>query len=497
MKKEELFDLLEQVDDKYIEEAFFGGLIESRAVEVRAGESHFSPLKIFAPIAACLALAIGAGIVVSNLTDLTTIPGESVTINNSLQPVISFETEEDFIEQGKYLISRGNALILQSEVTWQTRRLDLDFDGEEELLIYPQIDGKTVSGVGVRVFRTGKLGADDPDEVGIEYFGSFGADDDSLDLNDIRTDERDGAGERHYYCFLHSGMDGTYGGVRFIAYNKEIGAVSGEDNLTLVMDGGEDSALAEGTYENGSYIGTEQVFFKRIREFPDDVAAIFCEFTKTEVIKCGKDALTRNGKPELEEKLTFGMWHAGEYDINRDGDKELLISLYNFSNMKGVFVYNKDCEYIGSFETENGLCDPELLYVTVSGGERFWYYLGVEVAAERNSNGSNSIQLVGESVNKLIVQNNTFTTERLMHMDVVTHDDGSFEFVYRIGDQEVSADEYNKQQPPALGMASQSFDLTDPDEWKYSDFFEDSALTGTTTGLDDLREFPGETEPTD
>lgn len=485
MKKEELFDLLEQVDDKYIEEAFFGGLIESRAVEVRAGESRFSPLKIIAPIAACLAVAIVAGIVISNITDLTTLPAESIMANNSLQPVISFETEEDFIEQGKYLISRGSTLIRQSEVTWQTRRLDVDFDGEEELLIYPQIDGKTVPGVGVRVFRTGKIGADDPDEVGMEYLGAFGTNDDGIDLNDIRIDEREGAEERYYYCFLHSGMDGTYGGVRFIAYNKEIGALSDEDNLTLVMESSEDSAQIEGTYENGSYIGTEQSFFKRMREFPDDVAGRFCEFNRTEVIKCEKDALTRNGNLELEEKLTFGMWHAGEYDINGDGEKELLVSLYNFSNMKGVFVYNKNCEYIGSFETENGLCDPELLYVTISGGERFWYYLGVEVAAKRNSNGSNSIQLIGESINKIIVVNNSFTTEKLMHFDVITQDDGSLDFVYWIGDQKVSQEEYRKQELAAAGMASQNFDLTDPDEWKYSDFFEDSALTSTTTGSDD------------
>ncbi|MDE6726948.1 MAG: hypothetical protein K2J80_03285 [Oscillospiraceae bacterium] len=479
MKKEDFFDLLEHVDNKYIEEALFDDLDDSR-VEVRAGKAHITPMKIIAPIAACLAVVIGAGIVISNKDKLATTPASSgsVPASNSAQngkPLL--ETEEDFIEHGKRIVSRESELIQQSETTWLTGKLDVDFDGEDELLIYPQIDGKTVPEVGVRVFRK--------TASGIEDLGAFGKDDDSIDLNDIRKDERADTENQYYYCFSHDDKDGLYEGIRFVSYSEENGTVNSDKHLMRVIDSRLNWHITEGGFENGMHLGADQAFIARIREFPDDIIEKFCEFNDDEIARCEKDALTRNGKLDLEELLTPRMWHVGEYDINFDGETELLISLYNFSNMKGVFVYDKNCEYLGSFETENGLCDPELLYSTVQGGERFWYYLGIEGSTGRHS-GTYVTRLERESINKIIVENNSFSTERLKHCDIIW-DKNSFNTedhrVYWVGDKEVTEEEYREAGIyPAGCMGSHGFDLTDPDEWEYSSMFEDSQLRGKDIG---------------
>lgn len=476
MKNEEMFKLITElkIDDEYIEEALReepGG-----AEKVYAAGTRITPMRIIAPIAACLAVAIGAGIVISNTEKPKTTPADSITASNSAQTGKPM-TESDIIEQCKRIVSSESELIQQSETIWQTGKLDVDFDGEDELLIYPQIDEKTVPEVGVRVFRTSKIVAEDLGAV--EDLGAFGKDDDSIDLLEIRKDERDDAGDQYYYCFSHDDKDGLYEGIRFVSYSEEKGTVNSDKHLMQVIDSRLNYHIAEGSFENGTKLDAEQEFIVKIREFPDDIAERFCEFNDDEIAKCEKDALTRNGKLDLEELLTPRMWHFGEYDINFDGEKELLISLYNFSNMKGVFVYDKNCEYLGSFETENGLCDPELLYSTVKGGERFWYYFGNEGPYKRNG-GSYVNRLDRVSINKIIVENNSFSTERIKHYDIIW-DKNSYDaenhYVYWIGDKEVTEVEFREEGLyPGGCMGSHEFDLTDPDEWEYSGMFEDSQL---------------------
>lgn len=76
MKREELFDLLEYADDKYIEDAICDDFDESRPVEVRAGKTRITPIKIIAPIAAAIALTAAAGVAVSNIGRIRTSPAQ-------------------------------------------------------------------------------------------------------------------------------------------------------------------------------------------------------------------------------------------------------------------------------------------------------------------------------------------------------------------------------------------------------------------------------------
>lgn len=485
MKKEELFDLLGQVDDKFIDEALrdLEEYDSSRPVEVLPGKTKITPLKIIAPIAACLAVAIGVGVVISNRDKLTTNTSNgSVAASGSANydPALA-PADEDFFEYCKSIVMGESDLASQNKTVWQTRWLDVDFNGEDEFLICPQIDGIAIPEIGVRVFR--KI------QNGVEDLGSFGNYSEHIDLDAIRKDERDGMYNQYYYCVANSYDGVKYDGIRFLFYCSDDGKMRGDKHLLRVTEArwanNPNILLVEGTLKDGGYEGAEQVFIKKIMEFPEDVVDMFCEFNQTDIAKCERHLLIREGKRELEEMLTPGMWHTGEYDINSDGEKELLISLYNFSNMRGVYVYNSDCEYLGSFETENGLCDPEMLHYDRD--NNFWYYCAAEGTDKRGEEGSYS-RLDRVSINKVLVDDNKFSTERLMHYDLIWNDDNinSLDrYVFWIGDEEVDEKEFKKaaQRYDTNCMASHGFDLTDPEEWKYSGMFEDSMLTGINKEL--------------
>lgn len=484
MKKDELFDLLGQVDDKFIEEALrdYEEYDGNRPVTALPGKTKITPLKIIAPIAACLAVAVGVGVVIANRDRLTTnTSNDSAAVSGSANydPAQTL-ADEEFFEYCKSIVMGESDLASQSRTVWQTRRLDIDFDGEDEFLILPQLDEIAIPEIGVRVFRKTENVAED--------LGSFGNYSEGIDLESIRRDEREGASDQYYYCVFRDHLKGEYDGIRFVSYSAEDGKVNGDKNLLRVTDDwwidSPEIVVTEGTLENNKYKGSEQLFNKKIMEFPEDVADRFCEFNQTEIAKCEENVLRRKGKRELADMLTPGMWHTGEYDINFDGEKELLISLYHFSNLRGVFIYNSDCEYLGSFETEKGLCDPEMLHYDKS--DNFWYYCAAEGTDTRGEEGSCS-RLERVSINKVLVDRNKFSTERLMHYDIIWNDDTTHSlkgYVYRIGDEEVDEKEFKKaaERYDTNCAGSHGFDLTDPDEWKYSDMFEDSLLTGINKG---------------
>ncbi len=69
MKKEELLDLITElkVDDRFIEEAMVDDLDGRNPVKAYAASTKRSPMRIIAPVAACLAVIAGAGFVLKNM----------------------------------------------------------------------------------------------------------------------------------------------------------------------------------------------------------------------------------------------------------------------------------------------------------------------------------------------------------------------------------------------------------------------------------------------
>lgn len=464
MKIDDIFEAMTDIDDRFIEAARPLEMTDISTATAKPAPRR-AMWKTLVPAAAFVAVAAAAaGILVVNVgrgkLGLSENPAASVEESSE------GEDAEAFVEKCKEIVTSESELIGQSETTWTTRLLDVDFDGEDELLIYPQVDKRTVPEVGVRVF---KMTEDD-----IEDLGAFGNDDGIIHLPDIRLDERDDVGNQYYYCFSHEDKNGLREGIRFVSYSEETGTVNSDKCLMRVFDNG----LTHSDYMVGVYSGEDQAFVAKIREFPEDIVEMFCEFNDEEIASCENDALTRNGKLELVDFLTPGMWHVGEYDINFDGEKELLISLYNFTNMRGVFVYDSNCEYLGSFETENGLCDPELMYSIEKDGERFWYYMGIEGSTERRG-GRYVSRLDRVSINKLIVENNSFSTERLIHYDIIWDKGTEDHREYWIGDKEVTEEEYDEAdvyQGDCQG--SHEFDLTNLEDWQGWKMFEDSLVRG-------------------
>ena len=185
MKKEELFDLLGYVDDKYIEEAMLEEFDEARPVEVHAGSSRISPIKIITPIAACLAVAIGAGFVIANKDKLAVTPADSAVASNGIEQsdTASFTTNKadgfDLDECKRMLLETLN-IPNDKERIWQTNLIDINNDGSSELFL---ASGGIDDMPGVFVFANTDNGA--------KLIGSFDTEENQCNPQSILRYNRD------------------------------------------------------------------------------------------------------------------------------------------------------------------------------------------------------------------------------------------------------------------------------------------------------------------
>lgn len=214
MKNEELFDLITQlkVDDEYIEKALTDDP-DNQISKAYAGKTHITPIKIIAPIAACLAVFSATGLVISNRNRLPvrsdnasglaasiTESSTSESTENSTEEITESSAPEStkpynyeyilankkpfpandpvLVKECKDFIKDKFAEVLQEDTTWQTNNLDIDFDDLNELLLCPRINGRSIKGVGVCVFKR------TPDD-GMEYIGSFGSEFSSMDIDNF------------------------------------------------------------------------------------------------------------------------------------------------------------------------------------------------------------------------------------------------------------------------------------------------------------------------
>lgn len=155
MKKEELFDLLEDVDRKYINEAMFDDIDGDSPAVARPGKAKISPLKIIAPIAACMAVAIGAKFVVSNIGKLSAKPA----VNSG---ALSGKTDGFDLEECKEMLLEHLDASEDEERIWQSNVVDVDNDGSTELLL---ASGSIDDLPGVYVFAK--------TDNGVKMIGSF------------------------------------------------------------------------------------------------------------------------------------------------------------------------------------------------------------------------------------------------------------------------------------------------------------------------------------
>lgn len=235
MKKEDLLDLLENVDEKYIEEALhdYDEYDSTKPVEAREGKTRITPIKIIAPIAACLAVVAAAGFAVSNIDKLAIFAGSNSSSNGetnasaymeSSAPVVVKELADiTFVNECKELVvsqikekNSSYKMLNVYSISWEVGMLDMDFDGEDEYLIYARSIGYSNCLDGVFVFKKTPNGA--------EYLGSFG-DGAKIDFNNIYK-ATDG-GNYYYYHYLILDNDiyaiNGYGreGVNFVSFEQD------------------------------------------------------------------------------------------------------------------------------------------------------------------------------------------------------------------------------------------------------------------------------------
>lgn len=106
MKKEELFDLITdlKVDDKFIKEALDTDPDSENSVSVYARNTKRSPMRIIAPVAACLAVIAGAGIVLANNIKLPVTvdnnPASPASTTQSSTTESTYDSDTDSNEPG-------------------------------------------------------------------------------------------------------------------------------------------------------------------------------------------------------------------------------------------------------------------------------------------------------------------------------------------------------------------------------------------------------------
>ena len=442
MKKEDLLDLLEELrpDDEYIEEALTGRS-DGQGEKVYAGKTHITPLKVIAPIAACLAVIIGAKFAITKLGVFSEPYSESGAVESTVTSDIAVmdigaptPKKLEFLAKCEQIVAEECERVSQGEIVWNARTMNLDLYGTDELLLYPQIDGATVDGVGVRVFRSGY-----DDEI-IDL-GSFGEKSDSIDLNAIYKDPYANP-QFYYYHFVRTDGDKRYDRVQKINYSfsdERINAQTILEKITVDPDG---SALSGSYKETYSRYGDGMVMYISRAEFLQYARAIphmeqeLCAFPGKQIEECESYLLSQNGLAQFSTRpLPDDLWKVNELDINEDGNYELLLSMYDYVNLNGVFVFGKNDDggvvYLGSFDTEEGLCDPEKIERYNESDGRFWYY-GSRVAYTE------------EAINRIVAGKDGFSTEKILTHIFFTATESESD-VFLIGENEVTRAEYDKE----------------------------------------------------
>lgn len=455
MKNEELFDLLEQVDNKYIEEAVLDDFDdETRPVAVRAGKTRFTLLKTALPIAACLAVVIGTGAVVSHVNkleqskkseqsqeelidpkafiqvDFTDKDYEAIYDSNTIY--LDFETDEierNFIAECISIVTDESGLIAQNETTWTVRKLFLGYDIRDDYLIYPQIDGKTVPGVGVRVFQkmrgySSKFG----ETFDVRDLGAFAKSCESFDP-DLLFNYPNFGGTAYYYYYETTEGSVTKQSIQKVFHNLETGNIIDIPRYQKITHG-DDVKF----YSNGESISEDK--FTSIWNRFAHIPKIYWQVTEEEVDEC-KELLKANHGIAADWNGQCGI---AELDLNFDGTSEILLSPLH-KDVYGVYVYgrtNSGFEEIGSFDTDTGTCqaeEVEIYYGTET--FRYPYY-----PATKKTDYKDGLGGVAEfSINKIEFDDdgNLYTTEICAFgSEIVDDENHKWKDVYRVNGEDVT-----------------------------------------------------------
>ena len=502
MKNDKLFDMLTEfkVDDEYIEEALTGNS-DSRGIKIYAGKTR--PMKIIAPIAACLAVVAAAGVLFVNRDKLPISDGNgagapastdesSLTDEEKLDQIMEdFKDRPSFIDiensiaaensntedtsSSNQINNRDNELwgwdvpsqteyaemckgmvmdmygeLLQGDITWQKGDLNVDYDDHaNEIVLCPQINGKSVKGVGVCVFKKYDAKSDPV------YVGSFGAEFDTMTLDNFHIAYNADTKTSYYFA----GYEDTE---KCIVSAQELrfenGTVHDESYLRLVTtypgDASSDAPYTETAYRRDEEISVDELLF----EWLDAHNLEYGELLP--IPNPSSDA--HLGKPECVQLLidkynipanVNSLHRVIQYiDLNNDGVNEAVIEFRNCEQLRGMYVFSADGKLIGEFDLngerygENnaaGNIDTVIqrfsagIFLCELNGESYYCF-------ETNRTGRMpGVNLWGEGeINRIIVNGDGTLGSRA----VVEYCYKSGSQSYKINGEEVSLEEFHEEQ---------------------------------------------------
>lgn len=428
MKKDELFDLITEFkpDDAFVEEAL--GEREGAPVRVYAGSSKKSPMRIAAPIAACLAVAAAAGFLVVNVNRDKLAAGPAASIEESSEVDETNTTDEHsepevkehsgsvnmrlgtFMEKCYDKVGEENPEIDD----WTCGFCDIDFDGEDDFLLCAESKLGIPQGKGIRVFKQGTRGE-------VLDLGTIGARFDAIDLENIYL-VRNEVNNEHLY-FINYEKDGKcVDDIQRVVFDESTDTVREESYLRLVKNTADgtmkafrnnveitvDELLNEWNSHKTSKTGVDYFPLPNVSD-PHGAAAEYVQL------------LVDKYNVPSEGDLTSLHRTVKSLDINNDGEDETIIAFRNCAQLRGMYVFSSDGELIGELDNEgergemfgyDGISVGRLLYDAVykyeGGGESYYYFF----SAHSESNGNRSV--MQNAINKIVVnEDGTLSTEKI------------------------------------------------------------------------------------
>lgn len=417
MRKEDFFDTLEDIEPKYIYEA----LSDDDSLGVaKPGKAKITPMKILAPIAACVALGIGAAVGVPKLAKLaaklesgseSTSGVEYANNPNSTHGVytangtvhLNFEAtgvEQAFLDECISIIASESDEIARNKTDWNVVKPSHFCPVDDDYFIQPMIDGKAIPEIGARVFHKISLWSSDVgDTYHIREHGAFGLGYDELDISKMTDDE---------------------GNVVSYYYRKDVTEdVTTESIMQVMFTGNPSEPITERAILEKRNLGSRNLYYGNWgSSIGEDefigtwntyvcIPKIYTEFTNEEIEQCREALKAAHGIPKNADLF----WRDAEIDLDFDGTKELLLSARNVNHHNGVYVYARTTDGIrevGSFDTEFGVCKPEQIRIrNVSAGNVFPYYF----SNVRGMSRDGRINYADFTLNKILIKDGKITTE--------------------------------------------------------------------------------------
>lgn len=466
MKNEEMFELITQlkVDDEYIKEALLDEPGDG-AEKIYAASARITPMRIIAPIAACLAVAVGAGVVLSNQSKLpvennngseysasTSQHSGTESINNSGTESADNNSaaynsnytwtfpsnNKDFVDKCKNIITSKFAQILPSDTTWQVENMDIDFDDLNELVLCPQVNGGSVKGVGVCVFRISP-------ENEVAYLGSFGGNFGSMNLKNLNI-VVDKQYNEYYYFNNNEENEKCVDSIQRLFFDKNTNTIQDQTYLRLIKtypsDSSSDTPYTETAYHNGVEINIDEFREKWRNVWKNNdymvVPQYNCSDAHGKASECVRLLVDKYNVPAEGNSLHR---YIQTFDINNDGKPETVIEFKNCEQLRGIYIFSSDGKLIGEFDLEGTRGFTQLIggvsntpTVKLNTSLRM-FYEGRDVVCIYTSSTGNS-----NAINKIVVnEDGTLSSEK----EFECLNDKYGRKTYKINGEEVTEQKYN------------------------------------------------------